>query len=189
MIRPDSQIVPVDEKTSGTIAQPATGPERPPCQPERRDDDQDPDHRPAADQRDRVGPPDQGLGIREEHGHDAHVGRPRVVPPPLPMHGVEQGQAVDGQVAVEVVLGIEDQGNRIRTVQTRPRPSITQGQRGRRSVASRGRTDGSWSADTVLRAVSDEQFGHGTAEAGQLGEVFEDLASLSKNESGSSSGR
>ena len=60
MIRPESQIVPVDEKTSGTIAQPATdGPKALQASQKVDDHDEQPDDRPAADQRDRIGPPDE----------------------------------------------------------------------------------------------------------------------------------
>ena len=60
------------------------------------------------------------------------------MPPPVSVDGIEQRQAVDGQVAVEVILGVETSGTRIKTVQTRPSPSTTQGQRGRRAGASGG---------------------------------------------------
>src|SRR5580700_9525371 len=33
------------------------------------------------------------------------------MPPPFSMHGIEQGQSIDGQVAVNVVLGVHDQGH------------------------------------------------------------------------------
>ncbi len=177
MIRPDSQIVPSrgehqrHDRPAGHLE-----PERPPRQPERRDHDQHPDDRPAADQRDRVGPPDQGLRVGSQHGQDAHVGRSRIMPPPVSMHGIEQRQPVDGQVAVEMVLGVEDRAARgSGPSRQSPRPSTTQGQRGRRSIAAGG-SGGSWRDwSRHLVADSDEEVGHRATEAGKLGEVFDDL--------------
>ena len=42
-------------------------------------------------------------------GQNAHVGRPGIMPPPVAVNGVEQRQTIDGQVAIEMVMGIEDE--------------------------------------------------------------------------------
>ena len=70
-----------------------------------------------------LAPQTRAWGYDSQHRQDAHVGRAGVMPSPLAVHGVEQGQAVDGEVAVQVILGVEDQRN-----PDQDRPDQAQGQ-------------------------------------------------------------
>ena len=108
-------------------------------------------------------------------------GVPGIMPPPVSVDGIEQRQAVDGQVAVEVVLGVEDQaarGSRPSRPGPVPAPPRASGDvdRSRRGTGCSWRD---WYGSPV--AVSDEEVGHGTTEAGQLGEVFDDVVLAEDN--------
>ena len=110
VIRPDSQIVPGDEKTSGTIAQPATdGPYALHASQNVETTTSSQMTVPPLTSVIGLAPQTRACGYEKQQGQDAHVRRAGIMPSPVAVHGVEQRQAVDGQVAVEVVLGVEDQ--------------------------------------------------------------------------------
>ena len=95
------------------------------------------------------------------------------MPPPVSVDGIEQRQAIDGQVAVEVVMGVQNERH---ADQDRPEETESQhhpGPAGTSSggVGGRGAHEGT---GVVLRANSDEEVGDGAAETGKLGKVFDD---------------
>ena len=184
MIRPDSQIVPVEEKTRGTTAHPAT------AVPNAFHASQNvaattaiQSTVPPLTSVYRVGPPGECLRVRRQQGQNAHVRRSRIVPAPVPMDRVEQRQPVDGQVAVEMILGVQDQRRESRPSTRAPHPAPP---RASEDVdRSRRGAECSWETGTDLVADSDEEVGNGTTEAGELGEVS--IISPSRKKRGSPS--
>ncbi len=115
-------------------------------------------------------------------------GVPGIMPSPMAVHGVEQGQAVDGQVAVEMILGVEDQGH---ADQDRPDQAQAQHHPGpaRTSIGGARRM---WSVMANWcgpRQVSDEEVAHGAAKTGQLGEILDDVVFVQRRSASSSSAR
>ena len=98
--------------------------------------------------------------------------RARVMPSPLAVQGIDQGQSVNGEVAVEVVFGIEDQRN---AQQDGPDYSQSQHDPGpaRSSSGGRWRMCRSWRKGRF--PVSHEEVAHGATKSGQLGEVLDDV--------------
>ena len=68
-------------------------------------------NRAAADQRLWIRAPDPRGNPAQEDRAGARVRRARIMPPPVPIQGLLEGQPVDGQVTIEVNGGVQDEGN------------------------------------------------------------------------------